>query len=178
MLDTANYLRSSLRGRSKYILVLLTVAGFLVVLHYVTTSENPACTPKVSDEIAPVAAPEDGDTEPKGAERMSSTVAVSTASFDREVLQSKEPVLVDFWAPWCAPCRMVAPILDQLAADYAGKVKIVKVNTDENQQLAARYSIYGIPTLILFKGGEPVDRAVGVESKNVLAARLDKALEH
>ncbi|HUV04746.1 MAG TPA: thioredoxin [Armatimonadota bacterium] len=109
---------------------------------------------------------------------MSSTVAVSTASFDREVLQSKEPVLVDFWAPWCAPCRMVAPILDQLAADYAGKVKIVKVNTDENQQLAARYSIYGIPTLILFKGGEPVDRAVGVESKNVLAARLDKALEH
>ncbi|MGB9619429.1 MAG: thioredoxin, partial [Armatimonadota bacterium] len=141
-------------------------------------SGNRVSEPQVSHGVAPVPAPEDADTESKGVENMSSAAAVSAATFDREVLQSKEPVLVDFWAPWCGPCKMMAPTLDQLAQDYAGKVKVVKLNTDENQEIAARYGIRGIPTLILFKGGEPIDRAVGVQPKNVLAAKLDQAMEH
>jgi thioredoxin 1 len=109
---------------------------------------------------------------------MSGTSAVSTATFDREVLQSNGLVLVDFWAPWCRPCLVMAPTLDQLAQDYAGKVKVLKLNTDENQEIAERYGIRGIPTLILFKGGKPIDGVVGVQPKDVLAAKLDKALAH
>ncbi|MBI2842848.1 MAG: thioredoxin [Armatimonadetes bacterium] len=107
---------------------------------------------------------------------MSNTTAVSTADFDREVLEAEDPVLVDFWAPWCMPCRMLAPTLDELAGDYTGKAKVVKVNTDENQELAVKYGIRGIPTLILFKDGEAIDRAVGVQPKKELAERLDRAI--
>lgn len=107
---------------------------------------------------------------------MSNATAVSTTDFEEQVLKAEEPVLVDFWAPWCMPCRMLGPTLDELASDYEGKVKVVKVNTDENQQLATQYGIRGIPTLILFKDGEAVDRAVGVQPKNALADKLDKAL--
>lgn len=107
---------------------------------------------------------------------MSNAAAVTKLDFETEVLQAEEPVLVDFWAPWCMPCRMLAPTLDELASDYSGRVKIVKLNTDENPEVASKYGIRGIPTLIVFKGGEPVDRVVGVNPKSVLAEKLDSVL--
>lgn len=104
-------------------------------------------------------------------------VHADDASFDQEVIQSDLPVLVDFWAEWCGPCRMIAPSLDQLAEEYAGKVKIVKVDTEAAQQVPSKYGIRGIPTLILFKGGEPVDQVVGAVPKPVLAQLLDTVTE-
>jgi thioredoxin 1 len=95
-------------------------------------------------------------------------------NFSREVLESKQPVLVDFWAPWCGPCRMVAPTVEQIASDYAGKVRVGKVNTDENPQVAASHNISSIPTLLLFKDGKVVDKTIGVTPKQHLAAMLDK----
>ncbi len=86
---------------------------------------------------------------------------VSDASFDGDILKSQVPVLVDFWAPWCGPCRSVAPIVDDLATDYAGKIKVAKVNVDESTEIAMRYQITSIPTFILFKNGEVADRALG-----------------
>lgn len=86
---------------------------------------------------------------------------VNNATFQREVIKSKQPVLVDFWAPWCGPCQSIAPMIDKLAEEYAGKVKIVKVNTDQNRKLATDYQIQSIPTTILFDGGKPVQRIVG-----------------
>jgi thioredoxin 1 len=107
---------------------------------------------------------------------MSNAAAVTAGNFDQEVLQAGEVVLVDFWAPWCMPCRMLAPTIDQLAADFNGKAKVVKVNTDENQDLANKYGIRGIPTLIIFKDGEIVERVVGVQQKSALADKLNKAI--
>ena len=107
---------------------------------------------------------------------MSDIQDISADDFDQQVLQAEGPVLVDFWAPWCMPCRMLAPVVDELAAHYSGKLKVVKVNTDENQDLAARFGIRGIPTLIIFKDGEPVDRIVGVQSSPVLVDKLDRAI--
>ena len=101
---------------------------------------------------------------------------VTDESFAREVLQSELPVLVDFWAPWCGPCRMVAPIVEELAEEYDGKVKFVKLNTDDNPQIAGKYGIRSIPTLLVFKGGEPVSQIVGFRPKSDLAKRLDEAL--
>ena len=103
-------------------------------------------------------------------------VAVSDASFAEEVLQSTQPVLVDFWAPWCGPCRMIAPVLDELAVEYKGRVKIVKVNVDENPIIADRYSIRSIPTLLFFKGGQVAEQVVGGVSKRALTSRLDTLL--
>jgi thioredoxin len=100
---------------------------------------------------------------------------VTDATFAREVLQaSAQPVLVDFWAAWCAPCRMVAPTLDALAAESRGRYRIAKLNVDENKQTAAQFRIQGIPTLLIFKDGQLVERIVGVEPKQTLAARLAK----
>ena len=96
------------------------------------------------------------------------------SNFSSEVLESSQPVLVDFWAPWCGPCRMVGPTVEQIANDYAGKVRVGKVNTDENPQVAASHNISSIPTLLLFKGGRVVDKTVGVTPKQQLAAMLDK----
>ena len=101
---------------------------------------------------------------------------VTDQSFDREVLQSQQPVLVDFWAAWCAPCRMLAPTIDQVADDYAGKAKIVKLNVDDNAETSGRYNIRGIPTLLLFKDGELKDQIVGATSKDHISRLIDAQL--
>ncbi len=102
--------------------------------------------------------------------------AFTDADFDRDVLQSEIPVLVDFWATWCAPCKAIAPLIDTIAAEYAGKVKVGKVNVDENQATPAKYSVRGIPTIILFKGGVVVDQIVGGVPKSQIDALIAKAL--
>ncbi len=103
------------------------------------------------------------------------TVEFTDANFDAEVLQSQQPVLVDFWAPWCGPCRQIAPMIDALATEYAGTVKVGKVNVDDSPQAAGQYGVQSIPTLMIFKGGEIVDRFVGAKPKSVLQAALDAA---
>ena len=97
----------------------------------------------------------------------------SDAAFENDVLKSDQPVLVDFWAEWCGPCRMIAPVLDALATEYAGRVKIVKVNVDENSESAATYGVRGIPTLLLFKNGALVETKVGALPKGQLQAFID-----
>ncbi len=104
---------------------------------------------------------------------MAEVLHVSDANFDAEVLKSPTPVLVDFWAPWCGPCRMVGPIVEKLAQDYAGKLKVCKVNTDESQQTPGKYDIHGIPTLIIFKQGAEVERMVGYMPEPTLKAKID-----
>ncbi|MCK2125266.1 thioredoxin TrxA [Thauera aromatica] len=98
---------------------------------------------------------------------------VTDSSFEAEVLQSQIPVLVDYWAEWCGPCKMIAPILDDVAKDYAGKLKVAKLNIDENQETPAKYGIRGIPTLMLFKGGNVEATKVGALSKSQLTAFID-----
>jgi thioredoxin 1 len=107
---------------------------------------------------------------------MSATAPVTDASFKEDVLDSPLPVLVDFWAPWCGPCRMVAPVVDEIAQQYEGKVKVVKLNTDENPSTASQYGIRSIPTLMIFKDGQRVDMVVGAVPKTTLANTLEKYL--
>jgi len=109
---------------------------------------------------------------------MSTAVAeVTDASFDQEVMKSGVPVLVDFWAPWCGPCRMVAPVVEKIADRYNGQVKVVKLNTDENPNVAKQYGIRSIPTLMIFKGGQQVDMVVGAVPESTLSLTIDKHLD-
>ena len=101
---------------------------------------------------------------------------VTDASFKAEVLDSPLPVLVDYWAEWCGPCKMIAPILDDVAKDYAGKIKVAKINIDDNQAVPGEYGIRGIPTLMIFKGGEAAATKVGALSKSQLTAFIDSNL--
>ena len=103
-------------------------------------------------------------------------VEVNGNNFKQEVLESTIPTLVDFWAPWCMPCRMLAPIIEKLAEENVGKLKVCKLNTDENQNIAAQYGIQGIPTLLFFKGGQEVDRLVGVSPKPIIQKKVDALL--
>lgn len=106
---------------------------------------------------------------------MGKAAEVTDANFQAEVLQADQPVLVDFWAPWCGPCRMLTPVIEELASENAGKAKVVKMNIDDNPATPAQYGISSIPTLIVFSGGQVVDRFVGVQQKNRLQAALDEA---
>ena len=108
---------------------------------------------------------------------MNKPIAVNDDNFDQIVLQSETPVLVDFWAPWCHPCLMLAPILDELAEEYSGRISIVRVDVDQNLKIAAKYSIMSIPTLLLFKKGQPVSNIVGFRPKAELKRSLDDALK-
>ncbi len=101
---------------------------------------------------------------------------VSDESFDQEVLQSEQPVLVDFWAVWCGPCKAIAPIVDGLAAAYAGKLKVAKVNVDQNGATPSRYGIRGIPTLMLFKGGKVADQIVGFVPQDVIEEKVKRLI--
>lgn len=103
-------------------------------------------------------------------------VELTEGGFDQDVIKSPTPVLVDMWAAWCGPCRMIAPVVEELARKYQGKVKFGKLNVDDHPQVAAQYRIMNIPTLLLFKGGSEVDRIVGAQPKEELIRRIDKAL--
>jgi thioredoxin len=106
----------------------------------------------------------------------SKPVIITDQTFEREVVQAKgQPVLVDCWAPWCGPCRMIGPILDQLAAESAGRYRIAKLNVDENPQTSARFKIASIPTMLIFKDGQLIDRLIGAQPRQVIADRLQQA---
>jgi len=107
---------------------------------------------------------------------MSKPVEIGEATFDEAVLKAEMPVLVDFWAPWCGPCKMVAPVVDELSDDYDGKVSFVKINVDDSPKLASQFGIMSIPTLMLFKAGQPVDTIIGFRPKDELKKSLDAAL--
>jgi thioredoxin 1 len=107
---------------------------------------------------------------------MGNAVAVTEQSFDTEVVQSSVPVLVDFWAAWCGPCRAIAPTVEELAGEYAGKLKVVKVDVDENPDVSGKYGVQSIPTLLVFKNGEVVERLIGAYPKNMLLQKLQPHL--
>jgi thioredoxin 1 len=107
---------------------------------------------------------------------MTSEMEFTDANFEQEVLKSSQPVLVDFWAPWCGPCRMIAPIVAEISNEYAGKLKVGKLNTDDNQGVAARYGVMSIPTVMIFKNGEMVARIVGAQPKQALTGKIDAVL--
>ena len=108
--------------------------------------------------------------------RMADITELSSSNFEQEVLQSGQPVLVDFWAPWCGPCRMIGPLVEELAAENADSLKVAKINIDDAQDIAATYGVSSIPTLMIFKNGDVVDRFVGVQPKNRLQEAVDQAV--
>lgn len=108
---------------------------------------------------------------------MASVPAVDSTNFKREVLESDIPVMVDFWAEWCVPCRMIAPIVERLAQRYAGRLKVVKLDVDANQDLAIQYQVMSIPTLLFFKNGQPVDRIIGAVSEQAIIQKIEELLQ-
>lgn len=107
---------------------------------------------------------------------MASVQSVGDDSFEREVLQSSTPVLIDFWAPWCAPCRAIAPVVEELAAEYAGKIKVMKMNVDDNPRTPSKYGVRGIPNLILFQGGQVKEQIVGAVPKSQLVKAISSVV--
>lgn len=107
---------------------------------------------------------------------MAEVAAVGTGNFDTEVVQSAQPVVVDFWAEWCQPCKMLSPVLDRVAQRFTGQLKVVKCNVDENQEIAMKYGVMSIPNLIFFKNGQVVNQAVGYMNEAQLAAKVDEVL--
>ncbi len=107
---------------------------------------------------------------------MAEPLQVSDADFEQEILKSDLPAMVDFWAAWCGPCRAIAPVVEELARDYQGKVKVAKMNVDENARTPAQYGIRAIPTLIIFKGGQVVEQITGAVSRSIIESALKKAL--
>ena len=107
---------------------------------------------------------------------MTHPIDVTDSSFDEEVIQADTPVLVDFWADWCAPCKMIAPIVEELAGEFDGKIKFAKLDVDSNPKSASSYGIRGIPTMLIFNEGEPVDQVVGAVPKSVLKKKLEQAI--
>ena len=107
---------------------------------------------------------------------MSNAMDINDSTFEQEVVNSAELTIVDFWAPWCGPCRKLGPVLDEVAQEYDGKVKIVKLNTDENLKTAKEYSVSGLPTLLVFKGGKAVERLVGLMPKTTIVSNIEKHL--
>ena len=107
---------------------------------------------------------------------MSNEIEFTESNFENEVIQSDVPVLVDFWAPWCGPCKMVAPIVEEISGEYAGRLKVGKLNTDDNQMVASQFGIMSIPTLMIFKDGEVVERIVGAQPKDALTGKIDSVL--
>src|SRR5579872_889053 len=140
------------------------------------TSSSP---PRTSAGVLKRPSESNREVTPSNRRRMSAVsdaLNVNQSNFRAEVLQSPSPVLVDFWAPWCGPCRMVAPVVEKVAQSFQGRLKVVKLNTDDNPSLAGQYEVSGIPCLILFKNGEPVDRIVGYVPEKQLVGMVEKHL--
>jgi thioredoxin 1 len=117
-----------------------------------------------------------GQKQPKGEGNVSNVIEVTDGSFEQEVLKSATPVLIDFWAPWCGPCKAIAPIVEELAGEYNGKLKVMKMNVDDNPQTPSQYGVRGIPNLILFKGGTVAQQLIGNQPKAQLVKAIDSVI--
>ena len=107
---------------------------------------------------------------------MSSEIEFTDSNFETEVIKSNTPVLVDFWAPWCGPCKIIAPIVEEISSEYGGRLKVGKVNTDDNQKVASDYGVMSIPTLMIFKDGQVVERIIGAQPKEALKTKIDAVI--